>query len=292
MANKNDTFYYVSHSDGWYKLKSGYYIMDSYATRVSDSEASSYSSSGSSSSSGTTYRNGDSGATVSWIQQTLKDLGMYAGSVTGHFGNKTEAAVKAFQNKHGLTADGVVGGKTMAALRNAASGGSTSSSEVAPVNVGAKIYNLNWFQAKANGVLSKLGLMPKHHARLTDLRTGKSFNIYIQSVGNHLDVEPLAASDTSILCSIYNVSSASYINYVRRPMLITTDTDDQIVCSIYGTPHGQQNITNNNFPGQFCLHFYNSKTHNSDKVDSDHMAAISEAISIVGSSKVTTISSL
>ena len=97
-------------------------------------------------------------------------------------------------------------------------------------------------------------------------------------------MEPAAANDTQTLCSIYGVSSASYINYVRRPMLIETSNGYQIVCSIYGTPHGQQNITNNNYPGQFCLHFLGSKTHNSNKVDSDHQACINQAISLVGSS--------
>ena len=290
-ANKGDMFYYTDHDDGWYKLRNGYYIMDKFATRVSDSEAASLSSG--SSSSGSSYKVGDTGSTVTWIQQTLKTLGFYSGDVTGHYGSKTEAAVRSFQSKKGLNPDGIAGSKTIAALQDEAGGGSSSStSTVAPVNVGAKIYNLNWFTAKSNGVLSKLGLVARHNATLTDLRTGKSMNIYIQSAGNHLDVEPLAASDTKILCSIYGVGSASQINYLRRPMMITTDTDAQIVCSIYGTPHGQQNITNNNFPGQFCLHFWNSKTHNSNKVDEDHMNAIQEAISIVGSSKVTTISSL
>ena len=172
----------------------------------------------------------------------------------------------------------------------------SGSSGGAPVNDDADIYNLNWFKAKANGVLSELGLVAKHNAKVKDLRTGRTFKIYIQSAGNHLDVEPVAASDTDVLCDIYEVNSASSINaskhYKRRPMLITTDTDDQIVCSMYGVPHGDQKITNNGFPGQFCLHFYNSKTHNTDQVDSDHMAAIREAISIVGENNVTTISDL
>ena len=50
------------------------------------------------------------------IQQKLKDLGYYFGSVDGIYGNATRNAVIAFQKANGLTADGVAGPKTIAAL--------------------------------------------------------------------------------------------------------------------------------------------------------------------------------
>ena len=50
------------------------------------------------------------------IQQKLKDLGYYSGSVDGIYGNATRNAVIAFQKANGLTADGVAGPKTIAAL--------------------------------------------------------------------------------------------------------------------------------------------------------------------------------
>lgn len=50
------------------------------------------------------------------IQQKLKDLGYYFGSVDGIYGNATRNAVVAFQKANGLTADGVAGPKTIAAL--------------------------------------------------------------------------------------------------------------------------------------------------------------------------------
>lgn len=46
------------------------------------------------------------------IQQRLKDLRFYSGSVDGDFGASTEAAVKAFQSANRLTADGRVGSNT------------------------------------------------------------------------------------------------------------------------------------------------------------------------------------
>lgn len=76
------------------------------------------------------YRRGDSGETVKKVQQKLKSWGYYSGSVDGVFGSGTESAVKYFQRKNGLTADGVVGTKTLAALgiQDTGSGGSSSSS--------------------------------------------------------------------------------------------------------------------------------------------------------------------
>lgn len=65
---------------------------------------------------GISYRYGDSGDKVKAIQQKLKDLEYFTGSCTGTFGPATEEAVKAFQRKNGLSADGVVGDGTMSKL--------------------------------------------------------------------------------------------------------------------------------------------------------------------------------
>lgn len=55
---------------------------------------------------------GASGAQVRKLQTTLKNWGYYDGPVDGVYGGGTFEAVKAFQRKHGLTADGVVGPRT------------------------------------------------------------------------------------------------------------------------------------------------------------------------------------
>ncbi len=56
---------------------------------------------------------GSSGSDVKRLQQQLKTLGYYTGSVDGDFGAGTEAAVKAFQSRNGLTADGKAGKYTL-----------------------------------------------------------------------------------------------------------------------------------------------------------------------------------
>ena len=78
-------------------------------------------------------RQGSTGSEVKEVQRRLKQWGYYSGSVDGVFGAGTKKAVIAFQKKNGLTADGVVGKSTYAALGmndsyNALNGKSPSSS--------------------------------------------------------------------------------------------------------------------------------------------------------------------
>ena len=64
---------------------------------------------------GTPVNRGDSGGRVKQVQARLDRHGHEVAN-DGVFGAKTESAVKAFQRKKGLTADGVVGPKTWKAL--------------------------------------------------------------------------------------------------------------------------------------------------------------------------------
>jgi len=63
-----------------------------------------------------TLRRGSQGDEVADLQMLLNSKFGYELEVDGNFGKATETAVKDFQKKHGLTADGVVGKKTWAAL--------------------------------------------------------------------------------------------------------------------------------------------------------------------------------
>ena len=73
-------------------------------------------------------KKGSRGEEVKSMQRKLKNWGYYSGSVDGIFGNQTLTAVKYFQRKNGLTADGIVGSKTLSALGMSSSSSSSSSS--------------------------------------------------------------------------------------------------------------------------------------------------------------------
>ena len=95
--------------------------------------------------------------------------------------------------------------------------------------------------------------------------------------------EPLTAADTARLCKAYGVTSSSEIKsknlWQRRPCLVTIGSQT-FACSLYGIPHDEkdQTITTNAWPGVLCIHFTNSWTHGSKKVDSYHTEAIQYAI--------------
>ena len=61
-------------------------------------------------------RQGSSGGEVKEVQRRLKNWGYYSGAVDGIFGAATKKAVVRFQQKNGLTADGIVGKATYKAL--------------------------------------------------------------------------------------------------------------------------------------------------------------------------------
>lgn len=84
-----------------------------------------------------TWRQGSTGEQVRIIQSKLKNWGYYNGAVDGIFGSKTTEAVKYFQRKNGLTADGIVGPATLRAL--GMSTGSGGGSQQASVDLLARV---------------------------------------------------------------------------------------------------------------------------------------------------------
>ncbi len=60
---------------------------------------------------------GSRGETVKTAQNSLKQQGFYTASVNGVFDNKTRAAVIKFQKSKGLRADGIIGRRTLEALK-------------------------------------------------------------------------------------------------------------------------------------------------------------------------------
>ena len=203
-------------------------------------------------------RKGATGTAVKTLQTNLKKLGFYTAYVDGSFGATTESAVKAFQKKYGLTADGVAGSATLKKIESAVA--SASSGKISTER-------LDWF----NG--GKYVIPNGAVFQIKDVSTGLIFSARRQSGGNHMDAEPLTAEDTAILKKI----NGGTFSWRRRAVLVKYN-GHVYAASIYSEPHGTNTILDNNFDGQFCLHFYGSKTHGTDRVDADHQKCVEQAM--------------
>ena len=203
-------------------------------------------------------RKGATGTAVKTLQTNLKKLGFYTAYVDGSFGATTESAVKAFQRKYGLTADGVAGSATLKKIESAVA--SASSGKITTER-------LDWF----NG--GKYVIPNGAVFQIKDVSTALIFSARRQSGGNHMDAEPLTAEDTAILKKI----NGGTFSWRRRAVLVKYN-GHVYAASIYSEPHGTNTILDNNFDGQFCLHFYGSKTHGTDRVDADHQKCVEQAM--------------
>lgn len=83
-----------------------------------------------------TLKKGSSGEAVKELQTLLNQKGLNCGTADGKFGVKTENAVKQFQKANELTADGICGKKTWAALDTEE-----------PVLYNVKVNGVTWEQA-------------------------------------------------------------------------------------------------------------------------------------------------
>ena len=218
------------------------------------------SSSSSSSSSDGTCSPGDTGDAVRKVQKRLIKLGYLEGSADGDYGNMTKNAVKAFQKRNGLSVTGSVNSKTLAKLNS-----SDAKKAVSDSSSSGGTEKVNWFNGGSNAI--------PHHAvfKVKDCKTGKVFTCKRWTGYNHMDVEPYSYSDTQTILSI-----VGHWTWKRRPVLVKYN-GHVYAASMNAMPHGTSTISNNGFDGHFCIHFYKSKTHASDQVDSEHQKCVEEA---------------
>jgi LysM repeat protein len=109
-------------------------------------------------------------------------------------------------------------------------------------------------------------------AKVTHLDTGLTFYVYRHGGTNHADVEPLTAADTAVMKRIYGSWSWG------RESIIVESEGRKFAASMNGMPHGQYTIRNKNFNGHFCIHFLNSRTHGTNRVDPEHQAALKRVV--------------
>lgn len=218
------------------------------------------------------------------LQEDLKQLGYFKVACTGYYGSITYNAVAAFQKDYKLWTDGIAGKYTQQLIDSILKENVMSASLYLNNN-----YLLPWF-----GVVEDI-FDRGDTATIYDIATGMSFNIMRTYGYNHADCEPLTSQDTYIMKKIYS----GYFSWDRKSVIVYAN-GYAIAASMAGMPHAGRDdkpanvyvynrsegygygtnldmIKNNSMNGVFDLHFLNSKTHATNRVEPRHQEAIAEA---------------
>ncbi len=245
----------------------------------------------------TIIKRGDQGKEVKELQASLRDMGYFKyHKLTGYYGRITENAVKQFQRDNGIKVSGTVGTTTNKALVKSSQEVTTgnrvatmsSNIENAPKLVGS----LDWF--KQVRALWSRGVI----AEITDIDTGKTFQVKRTYGTNHADVEPLTLEDTKIIKEIWGGFS-----WKRRAVVVRFENctlagsmsamphagiDKKPANAIlnkrsggYGRGYNLDSVKNNGADGVMDLHFKNSRTHGTNKVQKSMQDMVMKAANYI-----------
>ena len=129
------------------------------------------------------------------------------------------------------------------------------------------VSKLDWFDV-VNNFWEKYNSV----AKVIDCQTKKVYEVIRVGGYNHADVQPIDAENTAIMKSIYD----GVWSWTRRPVWVLIN-GSYVAGSINGMPHGYSLIEESDMDGHTCIHFLNSKTHGTKRVDEAHQAAVAYA---------------
>jgi peptidoglycan hydrolase-like protein with peptidoglycan-binding domain len=237
-------------------------------------------------------------AEVIVLQKALAREGVFtAKEFSTHFGDLTLAAVKTFQTKYGLIADGVAGEGTLQKLVDL--GYFKKGIPVEKAVVVSRSSTRDGFGeyiawADASALLKRMTTI----VTVEDFETGKTFKIKVSYGHNHADVEALTAEDAKMIKAIWG----GQWTWERRAVLVYYK-DRVLAASMNAMPHAgldkqpegstvsgrsggfgkgynYDSIKGNGMDGHFCLHFKGSKLHTGGKTDSKHQEMVKKAAGI------------
>lgn len=231
-------------------------------------------------------KKGMRGPEVKALQNDLKTLGVFYVDSTGYYGSITEKSVKKLQSNYGLMQDGIVGDHTRALINRLSGRGKI---EISRSRADKSDYLIPWFGGVDN--MFKVGMT----ANVYDVESGLSFNIKRTYGTSHADCETLTTRDTNIMHKAYGWNWS----WSRRAIIVTVG-GRKIAASMNGVPHcgldkyaanvylswrtggfgagtNLDAVKGNSMDGHFCVHFLNSKTHGSDRVDEAHQNMVRKA---------------
>lgn len=205
---------------------------------------------------------GMEGAEVKNVQQQLRKRNFMIAPATGYFGDVTEGAVKAFQRKAGLHADGIIGEETYELLFGD-NDITTSTAELFGITGEVKLST--WDDIDK---VFKKGTK----ALVTDVKSGRQFWVIRFGGWWHADCEPCTAKDTAIMKECYG----GKWSWDRHPIWVTVGSVTY-AASQHGMPHMVNPVPDNDFDGHFCIHFKDSKVHETGKECPRHQYCVQYA---------------
>lgn len=235
-------------------------------------------------------KTGSTGDQVTLLTTRLIELGYLSGSATDVYSSTVAEGVRWFQNSNGLDSDGIAGPATLTKLYSDnvtdASASMDSKPDTTPSEVDGTPYkpsissikNVDFFSTEGDKYFNRRSGLFKDgaYAIVTDVDTGISYRVKRVGGYNHADVEPATAFDTWQMYRIYGEEWA----WTRHAVLVTLSDGTTLAGSANGMPHGTGHIDDNNMDGHTCIHFLNSRTHGTDKVDAAHQSAIKKAAAV------------
>ncbi|NLG23931.1 MAG: SH3 domain-containing protein [Clostridiales bacterium] len=110
-------------------------------------------------------------------------------------------------------------------------------------------------------------------ATVTDVATGISWREVRNGGSSHADCQPLTAADTAKMKKAVGGSWS----WARRAIWVTVG-GKTYAASMNCMPHMGDSMPDNDFAGHHCIHFTNSRTHGTNRLDADHQAAVKKAL--------------
>jgi hypothetical protein len=192
------------------------------------------------------------------LQNRLIELKYLTGAADGIYGPRTFLAVKEFQQKNSLKADGIAGRLTKAKLasssavsnhlpasQSAASAlPSTPSASTFKAPKASEVRYANWY-TEIRPIASKL-----RNVTIYDFMSGKHYEFRFFSLGKHADGATLTAVDSAVMNSALGEN-----NWTPRPVWVIFSDGRVYMASTHSHPHENDYIKDNGINGHLCVHF-------------------------------------
>jgi len=200
---------------------------------------------------------GSTGGEVVSLQQRLIALNYLTGSADGIYGPRTFLAVKEFQAKNKMEADGIAGSLTLARINSREAIANTDSTlppptsqptqPVAPVFTApraSEVRYANWY-TDIRPIAQRL-----RNVVIYDFMTGEHYNFRFFSLGKHADGTTLTAADTATMNKVLGAR-----NWTPRPVWVIFSDGRVFMGSTHSHPHQTDYIAGNDLNGHLCVHF-------------------------------------